>query len=729
MRFAIASTALLFANCGASIDDEPANNRMVGIESEAAATNQRISLPGSTQSGNQKGPHQRQLRNPTVKKLLRRLAEKKLERATKVANTESEGDEVFSPDNDANLALPDLGVIGRRNREKGGRRRRASDIISDRAGKESIMDKNSIRESIGDEMGDGISSPINDATSSPTNVDTEPLDYEPLNEYNSFVFDTLQYYCKELADEEGLGLCDCGNFDFESGIGTIECSNYVELDGSAYCQSTINYCGEPVEICYRGTTVLESSGPENYSYTTCYTYTEPYQQHVCITFDHTTNNEDSYEPDTNTATVVSPYMDGWYSFTNPSSFPCSVQFNNMECNSCSTEIRTYQQNSVDEDTGESEVVALAQERCFQIDCSNTGDETNILNTCDDRPFPTTLRENVVFGDDCTRCQPCGLGYRMQNPEAEGSFPLIGEYQCSGLELAAKVGFFDRNMCPEVQAKTAEFCGCEALFYDSALVPTSPRTVMTSTSFPDSYTSYTTPPVVLLGNTFGDKACDVCGNQKAIVANPDNIVTLPNGVQTSCSALQGAGRLGMFTSDYCRSNVMPLVFQTCGGCFHEQDVNIVGPGDILAPSFRTEGADAATEDHNQDYSQTNPDDFDSGKEEDGGVKIVVSRMDGEEFDQKHRERPDEIDVETDSSSNDNGNDSGNDSGNPGASAPYADISSTSDPNNEPSVANELSAGIVSSSGSSSQLLTRASKTWMLVTTAMVVPCSLVVVYFS
>lgn len=569
MRFTIATTALLLANCSASTDDKPINKRIKRIGSEAGAGNQRMLLRGNTQPDNQKGPQQRQLRNPSAKKIFRRLANKKKERAMKLGNTMSEGNEALSLANDADPTFPDLGVIGSRNLQK--------------AGKESIMDNDFIRESSDNE--------IYNATTSVSNDENDDV----LNEYNSFLLSTLQYVCKELSDEGDYGYgnvsCDCRNFDFESVNGTIECGFNSVSDSYDFCQSTINYCGEPVEICYRETIVLEASDPENYLYTTCATYTEPYQQHVCLTFDHTAEEQGSYEADSNPTTIVD-YGDGEVSYTNSSPFPCSVQFNDMECNSCSTAIRTFQQNFLNEETGESEIIGIVQDRCFQIDCSNTGDETNIVDTCDGGRnggsfLPTTVANNVVFGDDCTRCQPCGLGYRVQNLDAEGIFPVIGEYQCSGLELAAKVGFFDRKLCPQVQAKTAEYCGCEPIFYDSSLVffPTQETSLNDMGSASSRNSNLYDPSVVLPGDTIGNTSCDVCGSQTAIVANPDAIVTLPSGVLTSCSALQGLGRLGMFTSDYCRSEVMPLVFRTCGGCYHGQAVTLADPSDILDPWFQ------------------------------------------------------------------------------------------------------------------------------------------------
>jgi hypothetical protein len=557
MRFTIATTALLLANCGASTDERSGNKRIPRIGSEGGAVKKRMLLRGNTQPVNQKGPKQGQLRNPTAKKLFRRLVNKKKGRAMKVENTMSEGNE--------ELALPDLGVIGSRNLQK--------------AGKESIMDKDSIRESSSDRI-------YNDSSS----VSNDEID-DALSDYNSFLLTSLQDVCKKVSDGGDYGYgnvnCDCNNFDFESVNGTIECGFYSVSDSSDLCQSTINYCGEPVELCYRETIVLEASDPENYSYTTCATYTKPYQQHVCLTFEHTAGEKRSYEADTNLTTVVE-YGDNEVSYTNSSPFPCSVQFNDMECNSCSTAIRTFQQNFFNEETGESEIVGIVQDRCFQIDCSNTGDKTNIIDTCDRGSFlPTTVGDNVVFGDDCTRCQPCGLGYRVHNLDAEGIFPVIGEYQCSGLELAAKIGFFDRKLCPQVQAATAKYCGCDPIFYDSSLplFPTQGTSRsdigLTSSINSNSYE----PSIVQPGDTMGDSSCDVCGSQTAIVANPDAIVTLPKGILTSCSALQGLGRLGMFTSDYCRSEVMPLVFRTCGGCYHGQAVTLADPSDILDPSFQ------------------------------------------------------------------------------------------------------------------------------------------------
>ena len=579
MRFAIATAGLLLASCDASTDEAAsANNEMQNIESKHAVKNKILSHD-KTHTSSQKGMRYSQL-------LQRRLASNKKKRELKVRSTKLHENESLPK---SNIMSPDLGILGGQNLKKIERNLRVTGFAIPRAEKESIMDRDSMRES---SDGTPVNLSLSNSASS-QNADEGEI-VEVSNVYSSFMLDNLQYTCD-------YAQCDCENFDAQWLNGTIECENYVNPDGSDYCESTINYCGEAVEICYRTTLSFEATDSETYSFRHCYTNSKPYQQNVCISFDHIAQEENSYEFDMNVTTTVPRPNE--VLFTIPSSNPCTVQFNNMECNSCSTEIRTLRQYSTNEETGEREIIAIAKDLCFNIDCSNAGGEAAIINTCRDDPFPNTLRQNVMFGDDCTRCQPCGLGYRIQNLDAEGYFPVIGEYMCSGLELAARLGFFDRDVCPEIQVKTEEYCGCQPIFWDPALAPI-PRMgeVPPSESRQTSVSGPSYIPILLPGDTIGDEACDVCGSQTAFVADPGAIVTLPNGVPTSCAALQGAGRLGMFTSEYCRSKVMPLVFRTCGGCFHMIEEPAADPIPILAASLVT--AEPTTEDNIFNHTKEN-----------------------------------------------------------------------------------------------------------------------------
>jgi hypothetical protein len=36
-----------------------------------------------------------------------------------------------------------------------------------------------------------------------------------------------------------------------------------------------------------------------------------------------------------------------------------------------------------------------------------------------------------------------MGFKMTKPDNYGVFPLVGQYQCSGLELGSIIGYFDR----------------------------------------------------------------------------------------------------------------------------------------------------------------------------------------------------------------------------------------------------------------------------------------------
>lgn len=727
MRFAFAA-ALCLASHGASADEKLANESV-------ARSNQRNALRGITQQVTQKGQQKRQLQKPTKQKLIRRLAKRRRERALKSANILVEDRKSPLNEKQADIAVPDLGIIGGR---------------SDRDLKESIIDKDSILEISREE--------------------TNEVPEDTIDVYKISILDELEYYCTEMAGDELIN-CDCSNFDFASTNGTIECT-YSD-NGADFCQVATNYCGESVEICYQHSISLQATTPKYYDYTYCLFYTEPYHQKLCLTFNQTAEDESYYQFNEIEPTVTSSSWGSYYTFTNPSPSPCSVQFNGMECNSCSTEIETIQRNSFNEETGENEIVSISQDRCFLIDCSNTGDETNIVNTCNSGSIQPTLKDNVIFGDDCTRCQPCGLGYRVKNLDAEGFFPVIGEYQCSGLELAAKIGFFDRKFCPEVQAKTAEYCGCEPIFYDPALASspmeeTSRSDLDSSSSSTNSYGTL----VLLPGDTIGDVTCDVCGSRQAVVANPGAIVTLPNGVMTSCSALQGAGRLGMFTADYCLSEVMPRVFRTCGGCFHDQEVNIFNPESILQPPPTEEKEEKEEEDKpidpfsnfvvgesilacdicnsgselalpNNLFTLSNEEiscqDFEDRLKntavtetfcveeassiadihcggcvakvsstlknvDNGSVEIIASRMEGE-YDRKsktadiiHREKPEEIDVYSDPSVADS---------NINESAPNA---------------------VISAESSSSKSFTETPKTWIAVSTAVAISYSFLA-YFS
>jgi hypothetical protein len=149
--------------------------------------------------------------------------------------------------------------------------------------------------------------------------------------------------------------------------------------------------------------------------------------------------------------------------------------------------------------------------------------------------------------------------------------VIGSYRCSGLELGGFVGFFDREICPDLKAKTNEYCGCEPDFYDPTLLParaTATKPAKTNRNI-DGTARFRVErdesAVVLPGDTHGAEACHLCGSNTARVALGNNLVTLPNGKTTTCSSLEGAGRLGMMTPEYCQQFAMPLVFHSCGGC--------------------------------------------------------------------------------------------------------------------------------------------------------------------
>ncbi|KAG7341809.1 hypothetical protein IV203_006901 [Nitzschia inconspicua] len=305
------------------------------------------------------------------------------------------------------------------------------------------------------------------------------------------------YLLKVLSEACGqTNYCDCTGFDITSFTGIVECTKMEE-----YCSQSVNYCGEDVELCYSLHLTLEASGRDQYSYTKCMTYTSPYQQRVCTS----------------------------YSTADPSA--CVVDFNNDMCQSCTPELRTYK--SMYEIEGQSHEYSYSQ-RCFQFDCTDTAGE-HTGNSCDRNV--ATIRHNIMFGDDCARCQPCGVGFKMTKLDNFGDFPIVGHYQCSGLELGSMIGYFDRQLCNEIQAAAFDTCGCEPLFYDPIIVKT-PR-------IPSDE----------------NESCFICGKEEAVVTLPNQNVILPE-FSMSCGELATAGVMGQFSATYCQDEVQPRAHAVC-----------------------------------------------------------------------------------------------------------------------------------------------------------------------
>ncbi|VEU45210.1 unnamed protein product [Pseudo-nitzschia multistriata] len=486
-------------------------------------------------------------RNKTaLNKLLGNLEELKNRRKTLQRTSKNYEEEIAVPTSHEDQQLVDLGILGK------GRLLESSE----RTDKESIFDQNSVRDPSVATTADEETKDQGTSTSAPIDV------FDGAAEENDFFLANAHYLCE-------YENCNCGSFSFESMQGIIQCSSEVVATGG-YCATTMNYCGEPVDVCYRETSSLEAVGPQDYTYTVCSTFSKPYQQHICVTFDASAEDDNNI----NTRSEVLSDNNGISEVVNysQSSAPCKVEFNNERCSSCSTELRTYERIFVDQSIGDRHVLSSYQRRCFQVDCSNAAAQDHVFNTCDTNDL-STLRENVVFGDDCTRCPPCGMGFHMTAGTAMGSFPVIGDYQCSGLELGAITGFFSRDVCGDIQSKAKEYCGCEPNFYDPNLVLPELLTEDIEAeksraiggdgdeleiSNPDNM-------FVLPGDTIGAESCHLCGANSAKIANPYNLVYLPNGKQTTCAALEGAGRLGMMTVDYCKFIAMPLAFAECGGC--------------------------------------------------------------------------------------------------------------------------------------------------------------------
>jgi hypothetical protein len=126
------------------------------------------------------------------------------------------------------------------------------------------------------------------------------------------------------------------------------------------------------------------------------------------------------------------------------------------------------------------------------------------------------------------------------PDNSGDFPVVGQYQCSGLELGSVLGYFDRTLCNQIQAATFETCGCEPIFFDPDLVDHQPTT-----------------------NVTNEDACYVCGNPDAVMTNPDALLLLPNTTSIRCDELSAVAMMGKFPSSYCINEIQPRAKNDCG----------------------------------------------------------------------------------------------------------------------------------------------------------------------
>ncbi|OEU08238.1 hypothetical protein FRACYDRAFT_250025 [Fragilariopsis cylindrus CCMP1102] len=545
--------------------------------------------------------HKNKNKNPVVQKLLN------IKRKTiKTSSTDLEDN------NDVSLLL-DLGAITPKIKK---RRRILSAAVANNANTNtnnrhghhgrSLTNNSFDEEQLVEERADKVSI-HSGAIRYPTNTNTDD-DGSNSNVETNFMIPSLQYLCEQQPTGGAekwtqTFFCDCENFDFELQKGVIDCN--LERP---YCSSTINSCGEEIEICYYDSIHLESIGVDDYLYRTCLTYTQPYQQQICTTFTSTSSASPSPQLQVTTNDDQTKQVTGieYYEQQPAPTYSCDVTFNDKQCNSCEIEIREYE-------LGDN----IYYNRCFEINCGTNGNDNDntIINTCDNGDSSpnsgvSTLKDKIIFGDDCTKCQPCGIGYYMKNLTGTGIFPIIGEYTCSGLELGSKIGFFDRELCEEIQSQTNIYCDCQPIFTtvvsndnENENEPQSPSfaggTVSSIEPEPEpkkeiepeteaaTETETIDPPLfVLPGDTINGSMCHVCGgsnnnnsaataddlnsnsNSKVVyhVNNPNTILNLPDSsIPTTCLSLEAAGRLGFFSSDYCTDIVQPLVSNICGGC--------------------------------------------------------------------------------------------------------------------------------------------------------------------
>jgi hypothetical protein len=159
---------------------------------------------------------------------------------------------------------------------------------------------------------------------------------------DGYYVDVAAFYCSSAGDWTDHLSCDCSKFDNNSKTGSVKCA------------LSESYCFEDAscETCVKLTAEFKIGEANDYAIDWCYDFFLPYEQNVCVEYAH-----------------------------NPSaSADCSIDFNDVTCNSCSMFYYDY--------ALENETYTTT---CAAFDCANT-EGNHVGNLCEDQfvNIPTIL---------------------------------------------------------------------------------------------------------------------------------------------------------------------------------------------------------------------------------------------------------------------------------------------------------------------------------------------------
>ena len=357
---------------------------------------------------------------------------------------------------------------------------------------------------------------------------TDPFQATDLSSYGGYetptenpvtIVDSMRYAC-EYGSLIGYNCtCNFGTDTTNYYTGSATCITPTE------CTTEASVCGVEVTDCYQTTYTLSLKGtPGIWDATLCLRFLEPYEQEVC------------YE----TSTV---------DFANTVLPECKISLDGEQCTSC-------------------DVYAFLDGNCYNFDCGNTvlagnGRGSMAGNTCS-LPAHSVGLYLDTFG--CPPCYLCGDDRVMMDPASTLEIFNI-TYQCAYVQDVALQGFFTVDSCNYFARIANEPCGCsEPVTPTDPVMPTEPvmpsETVMPTDMVMPSMAGNETDDVEMTLDMETDDfsgelpeeetddfsgeipeegtECNICPGG---VADPDGIIVMPGGEETSCSEADAAGLNG------------------------------------------------------------------------------------------------------------------------------------------------------------------------------------------
>lgn len=170
------------------------------------------------------------------------------------------------------------------------------------------------------------------------------------------------------------------------------------------------------------------------------------------------------------------------------------------------------------------------------------------------PLPT-MTFTPTFTAECKVCPGDDSFITIQHALVEIDGLLVS---CIELDEAARQRMVSPSLCPTVQAKVAQVCGCRHSAHITDVV--SSNDVPTAAPAWTFQPTITAEPTLTVSPTYAAR-CDVCGSPDQSIAHPNTIVHVA-GIILTCKDLKSAGESSLIPPQHC-SESRQVAHTSCG----------------------------------------------------------------------------------------------------------------------------------------------------------------------